>query len=121
MKFLGAETQVEVITKSVRKVEYIRCDKCGKKILPCGYRGGNSGYVHIHTWHSDWGNDSIESHRHTDCCKECAKQVIADYIDDMNGTEELEFSYEYVCKDESVTDFDEFDDGYALVEKDRGE
>lgn len=119
MKFLGQETQVEVKTKSVRKVEYIRCDMCGKKILPCAFAHEKSSYVTVHTWHHDWGNDSIESHEYKEYCKECAKKVIAEYIDDMDGSEELELSHEYLWSEETVYEYDRLDDEYCLVDDDK--
>ena len=36
MKYLGEEKQVEIKTVSERQIEYMRCDKCGKKILLTG-------------------------------------------------------------------------------------
>lgn len=120
MKYLGEEKRVEVKTVVERKIEYIRCDKCNKKILPYRYNNGQGQYVHIHTWHSDWGNDSIESHEYHDYCPECAKKVISEYIDEMYGSEELELSHKYLSTNEiyrgKVT---ACTDGYALVERDK--
>lgn len=117
MKYLGKETQVEVKTKSVRKVEYMRCDGCGKKILPGGYKTEKNEYVSIHTWHSDWGSESVESHEYKDYCKECAKSFVSAYIDEMEGTEELE--HQHLWNDELLDGYRKYDDGYALVEEDR--
>lgn len=96
MKYLGKETQVEVKTKSVRKIEYVRCDGCGKKILPGGYSTEKNEYVSIHTWHNDWGSESVESHEYNDYCKECAKSFVSTYIDEMHGTEELELKHRHL-------------------------
>lgn len=121
MKYLGKEETIEVKTKSVRKIEYVRCDRCGKKILPKSFRSKENGYVHIHTWHNDWGNDSIESHERHDYCKECAKSFIAEYINDMDGTEELELEFEHLWTSETHDNYRYYDDGYSLTENDKYE
>lgn len=114
MKYLGEETKVAVVSKSVRKVEYIRCDNCEKKILPHNYRDEKNSYIHVHTWHNDWGNDSIDSHERHDYCKECASKVVSEYILSARGTEELELEnkhlYENITHD--VYYLDEY--GYSL-------
>lgn len=124
MKYLGEETEVKVVTKSVRKVEYMRCDGCGKKITPNSWRTKENSYVHIHTWHNDWGNDSCESHEYKDYCKECAKFFVMKYIDEMDGTEELELSYEHIGSNETYDNYKgsyAYDEGYSLVSKDKKE
>ena len=94
MKHFTEETkEVEVVKARIRKLEYVRCDECGKIILPGKYKDIKSSYVRIHTWHNDWGNDSIESHEYGDYCKNCAKVFIAKYIEEANGTEELELEH----------------------------
>ena len=118
MKYLGEETTREVVKQTVRKVEYIRCDKCNKKILPSKYREEKSNYIHIHTWHNDWGNDSIDSHEHGDYCKDCAKQVVAEYISTSSGTQELELKNEYLFENETYENFDEWDFDVLLVADD---
>lgn len=118
MKYLGEETTREVVKKKVRKVEYIRCDKCNKKILPSKYREEKSNYIHIHTWHNDWGNDSIDSHERNDYCKECAKQVVAEYISTARGTQELELENKYLFESEIYDDFDKWDFDARLVTDD---
>lgn len=121
MKYLGKEEKVEVKTKSVRKIEYVRCDCCGKKILPKAVRSNENSYVRIHTWHNDWGNDSVESHEYHDYCKECAKSFVAKYIDDMDGTEELELEYECLWTSETHDNYRYYDAGYSLTENDKYE
>lgn len=118
MKYLGEEKQVEIKTVSERQVEYIRCDKCKKKIIPCKYKEKQNQYVHIHTCHSDWGNDSIDSHEYHDYCTECAKEVVAEYIGRMNGTEELELTNEYLSTTNTHRGYVSWSDGYMLVEND---
>ena len=120
MKYLGEEKHVEIKTVSERQLEYVRCDKCHKKITPCRYKEDQNRYVNVHTWHNDWGNDSIESHRYHDYCPECAKEVVAEYIEKMDGTEELELSNEYVFTGEGYRGYTGIgDDGYRLVVNDR--
>ena len=118
MKYLGEETQIEVKTKSIRKVEYLRCDECCKKILPSEYRNEKSRYVRIHTWHNDWGNDSVDSHQYGDYCPECAKSFVSTYMDRMRGSEQLELENKYLYSGETYEGYDEYDDNYYLVKKD---
>jgi hypothetical protein len=118
MKYLGEEIKKEIVTKSIRDVKYIRCDCCRKKILPNKYRDEKSSYFRIHTWHNDWGNDSIDSHEYRDFCKDCAREFVDDYISHAGGSDELELQHEYLYENEA---YDGLDDGYALVENDRTE
>lgn len=114
MKYLGKETAREVVKQTVRKVEYIRCDKCEKKIVPSNRGEEKGNYIHIHTWNNDWRHDSIESHEYGDYCKECAKEVVAEYISHANGTEELELENKYLRQDETYNGCSLFDEGYCL-------
>ena len=118
-KYLGKETTVEVATKSQREVEYVRCDHCGKKILPHHY-GISSDYFRVHTWHNDWGSESIESHEYRDYCKDCAKKVVSDYITNAEGSEELNLERVCLYPGEIVENYIAvFDDGYDLVANDK--
>ena len=119
MKYLGEETTREVVKQTVRKIEYIRCDKCNKKILPSKYREEKSNYIHIHTSHNDWGNDSSDSHEYGDYCKDCAKEVIAEYISKANGTEELELEHKHFWGSETHNGYDRFEEGYCLSVNDK--
>ena len=119
MKYLGEETTREVVKQTVRKVEYIRCDKCEKKIIPAKYREEKNNYIRIHTWHNDWGNDSIDSHYRNDYCKDCAKEVIAEYISNAKGTEELEFEHKRFWGNETHNGYDKFEEGYCLSANDK--
>ena len=117
MKYLGEERNVQVKTQSERPILYIKCDKCGKRIEPGAYNMEGNRYVRIHTWHSDWGNDSIDSHEYGDYCPECAKEVVAEYIEDMGGSEELELSNEYLGVNETVRrNYSYLTEGYTLAE-----
>lgn len=118
MKYLGEETTREVVKQTVRKVEYIRCDKCKKKITPSKYREKKNNYIHVHTWRNDWGNDIIDSHERNDYCKDCAKQVVTEYISTSSGTQELELKNEYLFESETYEDFDKWDVDARLVADD---
>lgn len=122
MKYLGEENRVEVKIISERKIEYMRCDNCGKKIMPCKYHAKQNQYMHIHTWHNDWDNDSCESHEYHDYCVECAKKIVKEYIEEMDGTEELELKNKYLWTEEIYQHYDEehpyLHCGYKLAEKD---
>lgn len=122
MKYLGEEKEVQVQTVNKRYVEYMRCDRCRKKIMPCKFTEKESQYVHIHTWHNDWGNDSIDSHEYHDYCVECAKEVVSEYIGTIYGSEELELSNEYLTTNESYNNYEEkysyCHSGYKLVKND---
>lgn len=99
MKHYGEPYNKKVVTKQYRDLEYITCDKCKKKILPGGsVREKDSRYVRVHTWHSDWGYESAESHEYMDLCPACAREFVSEYISDMRGTEELELENEYLWK-----------------------
>lgn len=118
MKFLGPEQKVEVKTKSIRNIEYLRCDKCNKVIFPGQYLHNECRYIKVHTWHSDWGNDSIDSHKYMDLCPECACEYVSDYIKDASGSEELELENRYLCIGETLEDLDDdddYDNKYDLV------
>ena len=59
-----------------------KCDICGKEIKKSRDNYSYNYFV-IHTYHSDWGNDSIESHECFDaCCPECVVMFSSDYICD---------------------------------------
>lgn len=120
MKFLGPEQKVEVKTKSIRNVEYLRCDKCNKVIFHGQYLHDECKYIKVHTWHSDWGNDSIDSHKYRDLCPECACEYVSDYIKNASGTEELELENRYLHNEkcEDFEDFDDYDERYELVAND---
>lgn len=99
MKFLGKEFEVKV--EGRREVKYIRCDMCNKKILPTKFRTPQSSYFRAHTWHDDWGNDSIESHEYKDLCADCTKIFVDNFIDQATGTDQIELSYEYLSQNET--------------------
>lgn len=119
MKYLGQEQEVKIQTVIKRQVEYMRCDRCGKKIIPKEYSTDENQYIHIHTFHNNWGHDSIESDEYHDYCVDCAKIIVAEYIDNIVGIEELELSNEHLYSSENYTDAPRRSDGYDLVVNDK--
>jgi len=58
-----------------------KCDICGKNIEKANDLKDYNYFV-IHTWHNDWGNDSIDSHEYYDaCCPECVMKFTKEYIE----------------------------------------
>lgn len=102
----------EITTTRLEEVPIAgKCDICGNDLLPVDkdklpshFRDRDRSiydYYRITTHHHDWGNDSIESYKYTDCCCiECALKFIKLY---WNGctkstpwpTKELEMKHEY--------------------------
>lgn len=120
MRYLGKAIEVEVATK--RKVEYVRCDKCSKKIVArelFKHQEEEYSYFKIHTSHSDWGNDSVDSHEYYDFCKDCAKDFVCEYIKNANGTEELELERLVLGKNETTRETPSAFSGLRLVEDDK--
>lgn len=72
----------EVIRKQLENVIVGRkCDVCGKQIQQMPMYGYN--YFLIHTWHMDWGNDSVDSHEYIDaCCAKCVMEYVEPYVSD---------------------------------------
>lgn len=73
-----------------------KCDICGSEIKKHKEYGYN--YFVIHTWHHDWGNDSIESHEYRDaCCPDCVMTFTKDYINEsyetVSNTREIEIEH----------------------------
>ena len=118
MKYLSEE-KIQIQTISKRQVEYIRCDKCGKKIIPREYKEKENRYIHVHTWHHDWGHDSVESHEYYDYCMDCSKEAIVEYINNIPMTGELELSHEYLTLSDTYQGKPRHSDGYSLVSEDK--
>lgn len=58
-----------------------KCDICGSSITESKREGCN--YFLIHTWHNDWGNDSVDSHEYKDACSpECVMKFTGEYVRD---------------------------------------
>ena len=118
MKYLGEENQVQIKIVSERPIKYVRCEKCNKKIIPHKFCEVQNQYVHIHTHHHDWGNDSVESHEYHDYCVQCAKDVVIEYIENMHGTEELEIINSYIMQTSTYRGTPRSSDGYKLASDD---
>jgi hypothetical protein len=74
------------------------CDNCGKTERgPTTYSGDADtpvGWVHFHSYHNDWGNDSIESHEDWDACSwncylEVVRRIFDEYGDGKFGSNTL--------------------------------
>ena len=70
MVVLKIEERKEVTRTTVESVITGRkCDVCGEDVLPAKSNATvieQFNYFVIHTWHHDWGNDSIDSHEYFD-------------------------------------------------------
>lgn len=100
--------ETEYFKRSKCKLSYVECDECGKKIQ---FNHLLEGYVRVHTWHNDWGNDSCESHEYMELCKDCAIKFTSNYILKMDGSEEIEISHSYVNPNETSIE------GYVKIDK----
>lgn len=80
----------KVVERQYSNVECIVCDGCKKEILPTKYRERASTYIKIHTWHNDWGSESVESHEYQEMCIPCAAKYAAQYIEKASGTKQIE-------------------------------
>ena len=71
----------EVIKKQIERVIVgAKCDLCKKPIekIDCH----NYNYFVVHTWHNDWGNDSVDSHQYQDACSpECVMKMLKPYLE----------------------------------------
>ena len=109
MKYFGEATKE--IVKENRKLEYIRCDKCKKKI------NDDMLFYDVTTHHHDWGNDSIDSYVRMQICPDCIIKFTQQYLERAKGTEEIEIERRtYFYTNEN---YDEDDD--LLVENDTKE
>lgn len=80
---MGIVETKEVTQVKLEKVLVGRkCDICGRNIDVSRSDNTSYNYFVIHTWHYDWGNDSIDSHEYLDaCCPECVMKFTKDYIE----------------------------------------
>ena len=78
----------EVTTVKVEEVIVGRkCDICNRDIEPVhpGAKYPEYNYFVIHTWHDDWGNDSVDSHERKDaCCPECVMHYVKGYVEEAH-------------------------------------
>lgn len=94
--------QKEVVRKTVESVIVGRkCDVCDAEIKEFVFGGlprGQYNYFVIHTWHNDWGNDSVDSQEYYDACSpECVMRFVKLYVEgaykDVTNTMEIEISH----------------------------
>lgn len=112
MKRYDETIVTQYFKRETRRLTHVVCDICGKEIKAGkGYRNESAAYIDVHTWHNDWGNDSCDSHKHRELCKECATKFVGHYIMASHGTEELELSVEYISDRETA------DTGYIPISK----
>lgn len=63
-------------------VTEVRCDGCGKVV-----RDEQDDWVDFSSYHSDWGNDSIDSHDQWDACSAaCYLKIVRKVLDDYGET-----------------------------------
>ena len=82
------------VTREKRRVLERKCDICNRMIEhteTVNWGGGKQGklynYYKIHTWHNDWGNDSVDSHVYYDaCCPDCVLKFAGEYLDNAYET-----------------------------------
>ena len=61
----------------------IQCDECNKDINETDI----DHYYEVHTSHSCWGNDSIDSHEDLDfCCWKCLTNNLGKYFADADNS-----------------------------------
>lgn len=83
MRILGKMQKKRVVTKCVRPVTRLVCDKCGKELKGL--------YAWVTTSHNLWGHDSVESVHSHDYCFECARKAFEEYTEHPERTEEFEY------------------------------
>lgn len=88
---------VEVVTRKKTKIMSVKCDRCGKEILPKPYRDrdDSSKYYKVTTGHHDWGNDSCDSIEHRDICHQCIGNFTTEYFQDGRDTAYIEIETAY--------------------------
>lgn len=59
---IKSKYEERTVIKRILVAQEVFCDVCRNKI------GRNKGYWKCHTWHDDWGNDSVDSHDYFDIC-----------------------------------------------------
>lgn len=110
--------KVRKIEKETSEIEYIRCDKCNKKI------SSNKRFYKVTTSHNSWGNDSVDSIREYDICEKCISKFLKEYFDNAKyGTEEVEVESEYYKKHDKnyQNGYEEYGINNDLVEEDESD
>lgn len=112
MKHYGDICSKEIVTNLVRRLTFVQCDKCKRKIVASDHNEKDTMYIKVHTWHNDWGNDSVDSHEYYDFCNVCAIEFVSSYILSMTGSMEIACEVDYAWsgdKDRTVTRKDGYD------------
>lgn len=82
----------EIIKTTVRVLDGIRCDKCGKvissNIINTNRKAAK--YFKVTTGHNDWGLESPESVENMDICPECIDEFVKSYLEDCSYTAYIE-------------------------------
>ena len=84
--------EAKEIIKTKNIIKEISCDQCSKIICDSHTSKDDTvSFFTAHTFHNDWGNDSVDSHNYIDFCGlECLLQYTKDYFKESEGTESLE-------------------------------
>ncbi len=108
MKFFG---DLQIIKREKRKLKYLRCDCCNKKII------NSNCYYDVIIGHHDWGNDSIDSIQDKEICEECINNFVNTYLSEANGTEYINIQRNRFYESANFNeDYDELYD--MLIEND---
>lgn len=87
----------EIVCRTRRKIEEVRCDICEGPIPLMTYGNKQCKYFRVMTGHRDWGNDSCESIEYRDICPGCLGKFVSEYFTDSSDTAYLEINTEYAC------------------------
>lgn len=94
----------QVVYKTVRVLEGIKCDICGT-VIPAKEWGRSSEnrYFEVCIGHHDWGNDSIDSVKYMDICPECISKYMTEHVNNVKGSEYINIETAY-CHQRDVED-----------------
>lgn len=84
--------EVKEIIKTKNITKEISCDQCLKVICDSDTNKDSTlSFFTGHTFHNEWGNDSIDSHNYIDVCGlDCLLKYTKGYFKESEGTESLE-------------------------------
>ena len=84
--------EVKEIIRTKNIIKEISCDQCSNVICDSDTsKDSKITFFTAHTFHNDWGNDSVDSHNYVDICGlECLLEYTKDYFKEAEGTESLE-------------------------------
>jgi hypothetical protein len=94
-----SEKGEQVVYKTRRLVEGVKCDACGKFIKASNdyWDRDATKYYEVTTGHRDWGNDSCESIKRQDICPDCIRNFVGEYLltESLTAYIEIETTYSY--------------------------